>query len=65
MGSPDLMLRRRVAPSRSMEAGATSLAAVLRDACNAVKPPQTAKLPALHAPQDQDLAVVRSKETLV
>jgi hypothetical protein len=39
---PDLMLRRRVAPSRSMEAGASSLAAVLRDARNAVKLAQTA-----------------------
>src|SRR5689334_21203377 len=36
-------LRRRVAPSRSMETGAISLAAVLRDACNAVKPAQTAQ----------------------
>src|SRR5690242_5139220 len=43
LAPPDLMLRRRVAPSRSMEARAMSLAAVLRDACNAVKPAQIAQ----------------------
>jgi hypothetical protein len=40
--STDLMLRRRVTPSRSMEAGGIGLAAVLRDARIAVKLAQTA-----------------------
>src|SRR5690242_20629029 len=58
LAPPSLMLRGRVAPSRSMEAGARSLPAVLRDACNA----DCASLSALHAPQDEDLDVIRTKE---